>query len=39
MRKFSLLITILALGLAVFALAGCGSDDDDEAWVTRSPSS
>ena len=31
MRKFSLLITILALGLAVFALAGCGSDDDDEA--------
>ncbi|MDQ3122563.1 MAG: hypothetical protein M3Q59_08525 [Actinomycetota bacterium] len=31
MRKFSLLITILALGLAIFALAGCGSDDDDEA--------
>jgi len=31
MRKFSLLITILALGLVVFALAGCGSDDDDEA--------
>ncbi len=31
MRKLSLLITILALMLAVFALAGCGSDDDDEA--------
>jgi len=31
MRKLSLLLTILALTLAVFALAGCGSDDDDEA--------
>ena len=31
MRKLSLLLTILALTLAVFALAGCGSDDDDAA--------
>jgi len=31
MRKLSLLITILALTLAVFALAGCGSDDDGDA--------
>ncbi|MDQ3086453.1 MAG: hypothetical protein M3Q67_06605 [Actinomycetota bacterium] len=31
MRKLSLLLTILALTLAVFALAGCGSDNDDEA--------
>ena len=31
MRKFSLLITILALAFGVFALAGCGSDDDGDA--------
>ena len=31
MRKLSLLITALTLVLAVFALTGCGSDDDDEA--------
>ncbi len=31
MRKLSLLFTILALTLAVFALAGCGSDDDEAA--------
>jgi len=31
MRKLSLLVTVLTVVLAVFALTGCGSDDDDEA--------
>ena len=31
MRKLSLLVAVLTLVLAVFALTGCGSDDDDEA--------
>ena len=31
MNKLSLLVAVLTLVLAVFALTGCGSDDDDEA--------